>query len=1169
MGVAAQLEKRATLDALRARFVRMPLAGEGRVRGRGGVRVRAVSAPALPCVFACFRVLGFDRVRALTLRTHATRAPRGAAVQDTHACVLSLLLALARAPLASPLDAPAASAALARADAADASAAARRAAAAGRAPPGAHAPAPALPQHTPARGGEGGHEDTRSEGGRSEADTLSDWSDDGDDADAPVSSSAARAAAAAAASASAAQRQASAGGAAAAAAAARAAAAGDAAAAHATARADAGAASAALAPRPGPPRAITASESRALASALRGIGTTAPTSSSAAAAAASETALARAALRALRGTAPMPPLAAASAPPHLSGGALASALARIGDAAASAASVGRFCDAAAAAEGAACAPLRALAACLDAMMFDAREACLAPLERRAAQLAPRGRGGATLLEVSHAAAALLRAVTPLCALRDATSPPWLLRAAGVRVPVALSAAEAANASSIDAADAAAVDAARCLDGAWRCVLVGDGDGDAARRLYRAGLACFAAAAAPALRGLGGLLGAAGGTLEAADPRGELPLAAGPAAHALDDDPAAFWDRGLVARPSAGASPACLAPLLPALRAAAASRALLRHARGRAAADAERAAGEAGGGAVGLPPLTDARADDRDDVPLHEAFCAALLTALREGPPGSVVPITNEAAAARANEDEWEQNEEEEEEEEAEEEGGVLAPAARRALLQPAWPAAPASHAALTLLPGSSVLLPVTHAHAAADAQALACASSPACVSGAAGRARAAGAAPAAAALSSWLSSPASSASLRARPPPPPDALLERSLLSELRRRAAAASAALLAAARGAWRLDDELSTLRAVFLCDGAPGFAAQLARSGGEEVSASDATSAASAPPALPRWRGAAAALDAALAAWAPHEPPLAPAAGRLAALPASDGPPAEREEAAAAVSEPLAGARVSFRVRWPLGVVVPPSDVARYARALAALLAVKRAAAALDDAAAARWKAARAAPPGAAASSSLAVPRAAQPRSSTGSVSAAAPPRQPRLSCRVPRLSAATSPAAAAAAAALAASAAEARLFVSAYDEHLHTRVLAPATALLAASLAAAADLDGVRAAHAAFLASVCRGTLVAPDALWTLLAPRVRRLLALAPRIAAAAAAPTPAAVAAAAPAAAEFSAALRFVLRLLAAKVRAGGPASQIGDCEGLLARMNFNGHFDASVGAADA
>jgi hypothetical protein len=151
------------------------------------------------------------------------------------------------------------------------------------------------------------------------------------------------------------------------------------------------------------------------------------------------------------------------------------------------------------------------------------------------------------------------------------------------------------------------------------------------------------------------------------------------------------------------------------------------------------------------------------------------------------------------------------------------------------------------------------------------------------------------------------------------------------------------------------------------------------------------------------------------------------------------------------------------------------------------------------------------------------------------------------------------------LALAVAEAALFVKALEEHLATRVLAPAAATLDAALAAAGDLDGVRAAHAAYLAAVCRGTLVAPDALWTLLAPRVRRLLALAPRLAAAArsGAPAPSAAADAAACRAE----VRATLRTLAQKLRAGGPAQQMADCEGLLARLDFNNWFTATADEA--
>jgi hypothetical protein len=153
------------------------------------------------------------------------------------------------------------------------------------------------------------------------------------------------------------------------------------------------------------------------------------------------------------------------------------------------------------------------------------------------------------------------------------------------------------------------------------------------------------------------------------------------------------------------------------------------------------------------------------------------------------------------------------------------------------------------------------------------------------------------------------------------------------------------------------------------------------------------------------------------------------------------------------------------------------------------------------------------------------------------------------------------------LALAVAEAALFVKALEEHLATRVLAPAKATLDAALDAAADLDGVRAAHAAFLAAVCRGTLVAPDALWTLLAPRVRRLLALAPRLAAAARDGGSFSAAAAADAAA-CRAEVRATLRTLAQKLRAGGPAQQMADCEGLLARLDFNGYFTATAEAEE-
>jgi gamma-tubulin complex component 5 len=247
----------------------------------------------------------------------------------------------------------------------------------------------------------------------------------------------------------------------------------------------------------------------------------------------------------------------------------------------------------------------------------------------------------------------------------------------------------------------------------------------------------------------------------------------------------------------------------------------------------------------------------------------------------------------------------------------------------------------------------------------------------------------------------------------------------------------------------------------------------------------------------------------------------GRVSALPAPPALAADGGDAAAAAdANPLSGVRVSLRVAWPLGAVIPPADVERYARAMAALLAVRRAASALDAVSASRRRSAAAA-----------------------GGDHGTKPLPPQLALAV----------------------AEAALFVKALEEHLATRVLAPAKATLDAALDAAADLDGVRAAHAAFLAAVCRGTLVAPDALWTLLAPRVRRLLALSLRLAAAA---RDGGSATAEADAAACRAEVRATLRTLAQKLRAGGPAQQMADCEGLLARLDFNGYFTATAEAEE-
>lgn len=856
-------------------------------------------------------------------------------------------------------------------------------------------------------------------------------------------------------------------------------------------------ASAALAPRLGPPCAASRASEAALASALPDAGGQAV----------AEASLARACLRALRGSAamPAPEAIAAMRVPHLSSGALAALTSRIAASANAAASVAAFC-AAAAEHRASGSAVRALASCLEASLGSARDDALGALERRAASASHTA--GVTLLEAAHAAAQLAVATAPLRSVRDAAAPRWLLRSAGCEA--ALSAEEAAEATSdetsllaLGAEHAAAADAARCLDGCWRCVAAGAADGDARRLLLRCAVSSFAAAAGPTLRGLHAWL--RDGELHD-DPRGELPVAPGAGRHVIDADPGAFWDDGFTPRPPR-AVPAVLAPLLPALLAAGKSRALLRHARGRAAGP-EAAACEA---AAAETEAADAAA--AEEPPLEDIVCEALREALEGGMAGcasdydggtdpndavlaAAVAASHAAAEAREAAD------------------AAASRLVSRAALPPAesavpvWPQQPASHAALRL-PISAGGSACDDAADAAAAAAVSVAWAAPCGSDARTRSLATGGA--AARLAAWL------AVAPLPPPPPPQLLLSRALHAHLRRRAAAASAALVAALRLRWGLAEELAALRAVFL-GWAPGFAASLL-AGIEAADAAAAASTAIAP--QPRWRDVANVLEAAMSAWTPLEAALAPASGRVSALPAplavsslaeaQDAPPA------AAEANPLAGVRITMRVAWPLGAVVPPADVERYGRALAALLGVRRAAAALDTASAARR------------------------RGASGDGPARALP--PDLALAV----------------------AEAALFVKALEEHLATRVLAPAAATLDAALGAAGDLDGVRAAHAAYLAAVCRGTLVAPDALWTLLAPRVRRLLALAPRLAAAArsGAPAPSAAADAAACRAE----VRATLRTLAQKLRAGGPAQQMADCEGLLARLDFNNWFTATADEA--
>lgn len=202
----------------------------------------------------------------------------------------------------------------------------------------------------------------------------------------------------------------------------------------------------------------------------------------------------------------------------------------------------------------------------------------------------------------------------------------------------------------------------------------------------------------------------------------------------------------------------------------------------------------------------------------------------------------------------------------------------------------------------------------------------------------------------------------------------------------------------------------------------------------------------------------------------------------------------------DPLAGVRVLCRVRWPLGIVVSSADCERYARSLAHLLSL-RASLAICDAAAAQRR---------------------RPTSTDADGDSGLP------AARYMHDSLVT----------------EVAHILRALHSHVATRVLAPAFARLHSGLASCTDVDGARACHATFLADVQRGTWIAPDALWTLLAPQVRVIQGVAATLCGGDGREERALASA-------FDAARSVMLATLRGKLQAGGTTAQVVECEALL------------------
>jgi len=774
---------------------------------------------------------------------------------------------------------------------------------------------------------------------------------------------------------------------------------------------------------------------------------------------------------------------------HLSPGALEALCSRIRAAAEECASLDWYCAAAVASEGRCGATVLAMACALEGQLVGARQGALGELESRVGL-----GGGCTLLELAHAAQRLRASAQHLSHLRDAASPAWLLRLCGCSPSYDLEAPP-------PAAHALAAEAARCLSALWAAVCDGAADGNAQGTAQRGALAAFACAVQPLCASLHALL--LDGHLGSLAPQAaaEAPIQAGPGMASLDgaSDVSRFWEDGLLARPQP-CTPAFLQPLLPHLLLAARSRRLLRHARARARAGAceeEEEAGGGGGGGRGAPAgpaegeeaPEEAEEEEELEQDLHAHFCAALQRMLRSTSGDDAEAELPHAAAAADDDDASRARV-------AAAQARVLAPSALPPVLAPRWAAGGGGDPGSSQAPRLAVAVEPEAPH---EDMPCMCASTwlpP----------RRHGATSSLPPLCAWLTA---SAAWEVAPPPA-HLLLERSLLSELRRRAACASMAALAALRGQWRLGEELEALQALFLCS-AGGFATQ--------VTDALRLSAHARTPAHPQsWHATSGALEDAMAAWAQVEPALARMRGRIFVVPApSSATPlggaavtSGGADLVASVPEPLRGARVLCRVRWPLGVIVSASDVERYSRTFAQLLAL-RCAVGASEACAGRARKRR------------------------------VPPAALRTALE-----------------------AEVRHALRALHEHVLGRVLEPAAAQLRSQLASARDIDAARRAHSAFLAEVLRGSWAQPDALWTLCAPAVRAIMAVAARLEGFQECEKQEQEAELQALGDAFSQALRELLRLLGAKLRSGGTAQQVGECEALLARLQGNEYWQSPL-----
>ena len=647
--------------------------------------------------------------------------------------------------------------------------------------------------------------------------------------------------------------------------------------------------------------------------------------------------------------------------PHVSHAALSSLLSPVRAAAAAAAAVDAFA-AAMAGDGDGAGPtMRSLAAQVAEQITAARDDCLLlhppPGAYPLGPFAPRSAPPATLLGVAACAAALSRRAAAASAVVAAAAPPRLL--ARRPIPPATAAAAAAVEEARDGHTASA-ECAACLSALWRLVEASD----PGSRIWGASLAAFVVASQPLVASLGAALdgddadGGGGGASAAQESflHTPLPSSGGDGDGEEEEDAAAaFWVRGVALRPlrcvPSFVGAAAAEELLEGAKAARLLRAMNRR-RAAAAAAAAAEADDDGDGAVsgrqnggGAPPDAAPSACLGGSPPvcltMERLFVRRLSRMLR----GAVAETEHEEGAAAASPPcfssagAWggddgdaarccvsdDSSSDETGEGGAETDALLTPPALRRAAPAPlrplppflapsfAWPPVAPSDASLSSSPSALLSGPE-------DATPLPPLPPPPvslrpCACPARSRLRSAGGAPCE--LAAWLVARTSSrppphhASTRAPSPshspnaaktwsfrllcpPPPGALLSHCLLAPLLSRAREASSRLSTALLSpAWRLAEEHAAMRAAFLGAAAPGFASDLAAAL-DPLHPRLQPQRATHPPAPDSaagdgWQAAAANVSAAVSFWAVGalEPVLAPCrSGRLALLPAP--PPA-----------------------------------------------------------------------------------------------------------------------------------------------------------------------------------------------------------------------------------------------------------------------------------------